>query len=174
MYAPLRLLAISVLAVATATACGGGSKTDAKPDANAAAGAAATDSAAGGDHDMDKDDPDEGKIPHGTDLDAAVAAGLGTDGAPVISVTGTDTECTADVKSVKAGKVWVKFTNSGTKINEVYLESETDEKLAEVENITTGKSGGFSFTVEKGKYQLACQPGMDDAHQVKAPLEVTG
>jgi hypothetical protein len=158
-----RFLALTLLTVIAASGCSGGGKTDATTQAggNAAAGSNAGAPA----------DDDDNKIAQGTDLEKAESAGLGSDGAKVISVVGTDTACTPDVKSVEAGKIWVKFTNSGTKISEIYLETAKGDKLAEVERITAGKSGGFSFEVKSGSYQLSCVPGMGD-NQIQVPLTV--
>lgn len=156
----LALTAAGLLTLAALTACGGGAKTEAAPAAggNAAAGAMA--------------DDDDQKIAQGTDLDKATAAGLGSDGSQVVSVTGDDTTCSPDTKEIKGGKVWFKFTNKGTKISELYLEEDNGEKLAEVERIKAGESGAFSFTVKDGKYKLSCVPGMNDK-QLQVPLTVS-
>ncbi len=174
MRRSVRILAVTALTVLAATACGGGGKTDATTNAaaNSAAPAAAGEQSTGSDDAMAADDGDDDKIAQGTDLDKAKEAGLGSDNAPVISVTGTDTTCDRDTKTVKAGKIWVKFTNSGKKISEVYLETADGEKLAEVERIKSGESGAFTFEVKQGKYQLACQPGMDADKALQVPLTV--
>lgn len=114
-----------------------------------------------------------GALPHGTTAARAMAQGLGSDGVPVISVVNTDTSCIPDKTTVPAGRVWLKVTNHGKKITEMYLESAQGEELVEVEKITTGKAGAFRTTVKPGTYRIACEPGMAD-NQIYTPLTVTG
>jgi Cupredoxin-like domain len=118
-------------------------------------------------------DGDEAKIPQGMSEAKAVAAGMGKDGAPVVTVTGTETTCVPDRTSVPAGKVWFRFTNQGTRISELYLETPDAKELAEVEKIKKGASGAFRTTVKPGSYQVACEPGMADK-QVRTGITVTG
>ena len=117
-------------------------------------------------------DGDAAKIPQGMTEAQAVAAGMGKDGVPVITVAATDTSCLPDKVTVPAGKVWLKMTSSGKKINELYLESSEADELIEVEHIATGKTGAFRTTVRKGSYLIACEPGMADV-QIRTPLTVT-
>lgn len=121
----------------------------------------------------DDDEMTGEKIPQGMSLARAKAAGLGTDNAPVISVTATDTGCIPDKSTVAAGKVWFKLTNQGQRINELYLESTKGNELVEVEKIRKGQSGAFGTQVKPGNYLLACAPGMGDT-QIRTPLKVTG
>ena len=182
-----RSIALTVLAAATAlsAACGGGSAGQAAPQAAAATGGAAQ-PAAGADpqpvagsipqvtvsESGGGNDGPAAKLPHGTTADKAAAAGMGTDGAPVISVIGTDTSCIPDMTTVPAGKIWIKLTNKGSKITELYLESPEAKELVEVEKVTTGNSGAFSTKVKAGSYLIACEPGMNDV-QIRTPLTVT-
>jgi Cupredoxin-like domain len=186
-----RSIALTVLAAATAlsAACGGGSSGQATLQTAAAAGAAAgtaapqavgadpqaaagslpqvTTSESGGGN-----DGPEAKLPQGMSADKATTAGMGSDGAPVISVMGTDTSCIPDMTTVPAGKVWFKLTNKGNKITELYLESPKAKELVEVEKVTTGNSGAFATKVKAGSYLIACEPGMNDV-QIRTPLTVT-
>ncbi|HEY6798852.1 MAG TPA: cupredoxin domain-containing protein [Kineosporiaceae bacterium] len=148
----------------------------------AAGGAAAGDSGAAAAQPADSmaeeaggggNDGDEAKIPQGMPEAKAVAAGLGKDGAPVVSVTGTETTCVPDRTSVPAGKVWFKFTNQGTRISELYLESPDAKELVEVEKIKKGAGGAFRTTVKPGSYLVACEPGMADK-QIRTAITVTG
>jgi iron uptake system component EfeO len=74
--------------------------------------------------------------------------------------------------TVPAGKIWIKFTNKGAKISELYLESPEAKELVEVEKVTTGNAGAFSTKVKAGSYLIACEPGMNDV-QIRTPLTVT-
>jgi iron uptake system component EfeO len=103
----------------------------------------------------------------------AVAQGMGSDGAPVITVSATDSRCTPNVTSVKAGRVWFKLRNGGTKVNELYLENSGGDPLIEVEFVDPGKGGAFAWTVKAGSYFVACKPGMGD-EKLQTPFRVTG
>ena len=117
-------------------------------------------------------DGDMAKLPQGLLGAKAVAAGLGKDHLPVITVTGTDTTCVPDRISVPAGKVWFKLVSKGQKVNELYLESAKGDELVEVEKVKTGMYGAFKTTVKAGAYLIACEPGMADT-QIRTPLTVT-
>jgi hypothetical protein len=67
-------------------------------------------------------------------------------------VTGTETTCVPDKTTLKAGQVWFKITNHGSRITELYLESPDAEELVEVEKIKNGPSGAFKTTVKPGSY----------------------
>jgi hypothetical protein len=148
-------------AAAPAAAAGGG-------DAAAAPANSMAEEAGGGDN-----DGDAAKLPQGMSVAKAVAAGMGKDGAPVVSVIGTETTCTPDKTTVPAGKVWFKITNKGKRITEMYLEAPDAKELAEVEKIKAGAAGAFSTTVKAGSYLVACEPGMADK-QVRTGITVTG
>ena len=197
MRRPISILALALATAITATACGGGSPATTSAGAAgaapaaaapaAAASAAPADSAAAMDDNAaaggaapqitamragDSDETTGEKLPQGASEAKAKAAGMGTDGAPVISVTATDTGCLPDKSTVAAGKVWFKITNKGAKINELYLESTKGVEMIEVEKIRKGTAGAFSKKVTKGNYLLACSPGMTDS-QIRTPLTVT-
>jgi hypothetical protein len=105
----------------------------------------------------------------------AIKAGLGTDGAPIVSVIATDTTCKPVKTSIKAGKIWFKITNKGTKITELYLEKAdaSNTELIQVEKIRPGQSGAFSTSATAGHYMVACEPGMAGHDtQVRAAISV--
>jgi predicted small secreted protein len=167
----------------TLAACGGGgggttSQAAGGAAPSAASGGAAANGAAGGGVPQETgakvgaDDETTGeKIPNGASAAKAMAAGMGKDGAPVITVTSSDTGCVPDKAQVAPGKVWFKLVNSGQKINELYLESTEGNEMIEVEKIKSGQAGAFSKTVKPGSYMLACAPGMGDT-QIRTPLKV--
>jgi hypothetical protein len=176
------LTCTAVLATAvTLSACGGGgnnaTQQAAAPPAAAASDAGMAAPAGGGAAEatgtkVGGDDETTGeKLPQGASEAKAKAAGMGTDGAPVITVTASDAGCQADMDKVPAGKVWFKIVNSGKKINELYLESPKGVEMIEVEKIRAGKAGAFSKAVTAGSYQLACAPGMGTM-QIRMPLTV--
>lgn len=187
MHRPFAVTALGLATALLATACAGGGS-GGNPAASAGAGTT-TGSAAGSgagsgaqnagsvpqitvtEEEGGNDGPDA-TLPQGMSADKATAAGMGSDGAPVISVTNTDTSCIPDKATVPAGKIWIKITNEGTRITEGYLEDKGGEELAEVENITAGQSGAFTTTVKEGDYLIACEPGMADV-QIRTPLTVT-
>jgi len=157
----------------TAPAQGAGSTGSAEPaggSGNQAAGAAIPQTTVT--EDGGGNDGPAAKLPHGTSAEEATAAGMGNDGNPVISVTNTDTSCIPDMTSVHAGKVWLKVTNKGTKITEMYLEGPDGEEQMEVENVKVGASGAIKATLKEGMYLIACEPGMSDT-QIRTPLTVT-
>jgi hypothetical protein len=175
MKRTIAVLAAGLVSV-TLAGCGGGGSTNAAAPAatSAAGGAAAPASAAGG------STPDEAAasaahaaLPTGMSSADAKSAGMGSDGAPVVSVTATDTTCKVNKSSVAAGKTWFKITNKGTKITELYLEKADSTELVQVEDIRPGKSGAFSTTTMAGSYQVACEPGMNGHDtQVRTPITV--
>jgi Cupredoxin-like domain len=118
-------------------------------------------------------DGDAAKLPQGMSEAKAVAAGLGKDGTPVVTVTATDTTCVPDKTTVPAGKVWFKIENQGTRITEAYLETPDAKELVEAEKIKKGTAGAFRTTVKAGSYLIACEPGMADK-QVRTGITVTG
>jgi len=188
-------LALTLIAATTA-ACGSPGKPStamsaaAEPNMsepgspNAGSSAAASTSEAAGDdqgsmapaatamEDNNGNDGPMAKIPQGRLGKKAVAAGLGKDGVPVITVTGTETTCTANAMTVSAGKVWFKLVNHGMKVNELYLETTKGDELIEVEKVTAGAFGAFKAKVKQGRYLIACEPGMAD-RQIRVPLTVT-
>jgi hypothetical protein len=195
--AKIGILVITLSTTVAATGCGGSSSqtstaisgasstASASPSDSMSASAAASGSAAAQEPvsaasipqitTMEEDsgnDGDVAKIPQGTTEAKAKAAGMGTDGAPVITVTGTDTSCIPDKTTVRAGKVWIKIVSKGTKITEMYLEDTKGEELIEIEKIKPGQAGAFSKKITKGSYLIACEPGMADK-QIRTPLTVT-
>ena len=167
-----RIAAPALVALTAATllaACGGSGGVAADKAAAPAPGAQVTAMNTG---DAVGADGDMAKIPQGMSLTKAQAAGLGKDGAPVVRVIGTETGCTPDVTSVKAGKVWFTMTNQGTKISEMYLETPDAKQLVEVESLKSGAAGAFTVNVTKGSYLVACEPGMADK-QIRTAISVT-
>jgi hypothetical protein len=73
---------------------------------------------------------------------------------------------------VKAGKIWIKIVNKGTKLTEMYLENTKGDELIEIEKVKHGAAGAFKKTIAKGSYLIACEPGMADK-QIRTPLTVT-
>jgi hypothetical protein len=118
------------------------------------------------------DGPDA-TLPQGKLGAAAVAAGMGTDGNLVVTVTSTDTTCVPDKLTIPAGKVWFKLASQTTRLNEMYLETTSGTELIEVEKVKTGQFGAFKATVKPGTYVIACEPGMAD-QQVFTGITVTG
>jgi iron uptake system component EfeO len=103
----------------------------------------------------------------------AQAGGLGTDGAPVVSVAATDTTCTPDKATISATKTWFKITNNGTKITELYLEKADSTELIQVEKIRPGETGAFSTALTAGSFLVACESGMAGHDtQVRTPITV--
>jgi hypothetical protein len=115
---------------------------------------------------------EEMMLPHGQIGAKAVAAGMGKDGLPVVTVSSTETACKANKKSVPAGQVWFKIMNKGMQLNELYLENTAAKELIQVEPIKAGQYGGFKMAVKKGKYLLACEPG-GNGKQIRTPITVT-
>lgn len=112
-------------------------------------------------------------LPTGMPEAAARAAGLGTDGAPVVMVTATDTTCRPNASRIGAGKTWFEIKNTGSKITELYLEKADTTELIQVERIRSGQSGAFATTVAAGNYLLACEPGMAGHNtQIRSSLTV--
>ncbi|HEY6793129.1 MAG TPA: hypothetical protein VI248_00435 [Kineosporiaceae bacterium] len=115
---------------------------------------------------------DEEKLPMGMTGAKAAAAGMGTDGNPVISVVATETTCKANKAAVPAGMVWFKLTNKGMKFNELYLEDAKGKELIQAANVKAGQVGAFKWNVKQGKMQLACELE-DKGKQIRVPLKVT-
>ena len=200
MHARIGILVITLATTVAAAGCGGSSSQTSTAVSGAASTAAANPSSSDMSADpaaaasgsaaaqkpgsavsvpqitvMEEDSGNDGnmaKLPLGTTEAKAKAAGMGTDGAPVITVTGTDTSCIPDKTTVKAGKVWIKIVSKGTKITEMYLEDTKGEELIEIEKVKHGEAGAFSKKIAKGHYLIACEPGMADK-QIRTPLTVT-
>ncbi len=117
------------------------------------------------------EEPAHAGLPQGMDEATAVAAGLGSDGNPVVTVTGKDSTCTADTSSVAAGTVWFKMDNRGSAVNELYLMDSNGGLLIEVEYVDPGEAGAFKWTVDPGSYFVACAPGMTP-ERIQTPLTV--
>jgi hypothetical protein len=116
-------------------------------------------------------DPDP-QLPQGMREANAVAAGMGKDGNPVITVTATDGTCLPDLTTMPAGVVWIKLVNNGAKVNEMYLETDNGRELVVVANIRHGETGAFKTTLEViRQYLIACEPGMA-GRQIRTPLTV--
>lgn len=119
-----------------------------------------------------KEMPSMTMLPRGTTLAKAEAAGMGMDGNQVVKVTATDTGCIPAKTSVHAGRVWFEVTNKGMMPTKMFLERTTGKELIVVQNVQPNASGAFRALVKKGKYLLACQPGMGNT-QIRTPLTVT-
>lgn len=175
MKRTIAVLAAGLVSV-TLAGCGGGSSANAAaPAGTSAAGAAAApaNAAGGATPDDAAASAAHAALPTGMSSADAEAAGMGSDGAPIVSVTATDTTCKPNKSSVAAGKTWFKITNKGTKITELYLEKADSTELIQVERIRPGKSGAFSTTTMAGSYQVACEPGMSGHDtQVRTPITV--
>jgi hypothetical protein len=115
---------------------------------------------------------EEEKLPMGMTGAKAVAAGMGKDGNPVVSVTATETTCKANKASVPAGTVWFKMTNKGMKFNELYLEDGKGKEYIQAANVKAGQVGAFKFKVKEGKWQVACELE-DKGKQIRVPITVT-
>lgn len=168
------IVAAGLISVALAGCGGGGAAKTAAPAGTAADKMAAPADAAGGaTPDAAAASAAHAELPTGMSSADAKAAGMGSDGAPVVSVTATDTTCKLKKSSVAAGKTWFKITNKGKKITELYLEKADSTELVQVESVRPGKSGAFSTTTTAGSYQVACEPGMNGHEdQVRTPLTV--
>jgi Cupredoxin-like domain len=186
MRRTIATFAVVLAATVTLAACGGGgatANTNQQAGAPASGGSAAGDAggnaaAAGGGVPQitgakvgDDDETTGEKLPQGASVAKAQAAGMGSDGAPIVTVTSSDTGCMPDKSQVAAGKVWFKLVNQSKKINELYLESAKGKEMIEVEKIRSGQSGAFAKTVQPGQYMLACAPGMGNT-QIRTPLTV--
>jgi hypothetical protein len=114
---------------------------------------------------------DEEKLPVGMTGAKAIAAGMGKDGNPVVSVTATETTCKVNKKSVPAGTVWFKLTNKGMKFNELYLEDAKGNELIQAANVKAGQVGAFKWSVKAGKMQLACELE-DKGKQIRVPITI--
>lgn len=173
MKRTIAVVAVGLISAALAGCGGGGAAQTAAPAGTAADGMAAPAVAGGATPDAAAASAAHAALPTGMSSADAKAAGMGSDGAPVVSVTATDTTCKLKKSSVAAGKTWFKITNKGTKITELYLEKADSTELVQVESVRPGKSGAFSTTTMAGSYLVACEPGMNghDA-QVRTPLTV--
>ena len=125
--------------------------------------------AAGGD--ANEMTTDEEVLPHGMTGAKAKAAGMGTDGHPIVSVVATDTTCKADKATVPAGTVWFKITNKGMKFNELYLEDGAGKEMIQAADVKANQVGAFKWKVKAGKWQVACELE-DKGDQMRIPLTV--
>jgi iron uptake system component EfeO len=92
----------------------------------------------------------------------AGCGGSGSDspaGATALSFKLTDAGCQPHDATAPAGPIEIEAENTGsTSVTEIeVLEGETI--LGEEENLVEGSSGGFSLTLDKGKYTLRCNGG---------------
>lgn len=82
----------------------------------------------------------------------------------------TDEGCEPHDATVPAGPVAFEIENAGTaKVTEMEI-MDGEAVLGEEENITDGLDGGFSVTLEAGKYTIYCPGGSDE----RGTLTVTG
>ena len=78
-----------------------------------------------------------------------------------ITVTATDTACTASLTEGKTGPTNFSVINNGTKVTEFYVYGKDNSVLDEVENISPGLKRELTVDFkEPGTYRLACKPGM--------------
>jgi iron uptake system component EfeO len=127
------------------------------------------------------------KIPHPSVIALVVAGGVlagcssassdrgslpGTGATATVSIALSSQGCAPSPASIAAGPVEVTVHNTGTgSVTEAELRTQDlAHILGEQENLTPGLSGGFSLTLEPGRYIVSC-PGANQAHWA---LTVTG
>lgn len=159
MQAPkwLRLVVGIAALAAVTTACGAGNGGNVAMGQGGAAAAGNGQAAAAG------------KPPQGMPDAQAMQAGMGTDGAPVVTVVATETTCQPDTTTVRSGKVWFHMVNQGQAVNELYLETATGTEVIEVEDVMPGAGGAFNYTVQPGQMVVSCRPGMTAA-KLRTPI----
>ena len=92
-----------------------------------------------------------------------------------ISVSSTDTACTASSATATSGNVTFSIKNEGTKTTEFYLLGSDGLRIvSEKENITPGASANLTVTLQPGNYFTACKPGMRGVNVGQAAFTVTG
>lgn len=87
-------------------------------------------------------------------------------------VESTNTTCTADQTSFKAGRHSFEVTNKGDKATELYV-LKGDSVLSEVENVGPGTSRTLTVNLPAGSYDLGCKPGQSGPF-IREPIKVTG
>jgi len=91
-------------------------------------------------------------------------------GAKTVSLKLTDAGCEPHDAKAPAGPLNFEIENAGTsKVTEMEI-MDGEKVLGEQENLAEGLSGGFSLTLDAGKYTIYC-PGGDDE---RGTLTVTG
>jgi iron uptake system component EfeO len=97
----------------------------------------------------------------------------GAGGAPTISVTSTDDECTLSVSEAPSGNVVFDVRNDGSQVTEFYLYGSDGEQIvSEVENIGPGLSRTMVVVAKPGSYFTACKPGQT-GDGIRAEFTVT-
>lgn len=83
-----------------------------------------------------------------------------TGGGVEVTVTGTDDACTPSSTQLAAGKTTFVFTNKAKDVSEIYVLSDGDKVVKEVEDVISGATRKLTVTLEAGKtYKLNCKPG---------------
>jgi uncharacterized cupredoxin-like copper-binding protein len=94
-----------------------------------------------------------------------------------VSVEASDDACKLGATELEAGPVTFEVTNKGSKVTEVYVYGEQDEKftkvVSEVENIGPGTSRNMSVNLGGGTYEVACKPGQS-GDGIRAKITVHG
>jgi iron uptake system component EfeO len=103
---------------------------------------------------------------------STAAAGAAAAQSTTVNVSLTSQGCSPSPASIPAGAVDFNIVNKDAgSVSEAELRTSDQSKiLGEQENLTPGLSGGFSLTLQPGKYVMYC-PGASQAH---AAFTVTG
>jgi uncharacterized cupredoxin-like copper-binding protein len=116
----------------------------------------------------------------GTTLLVAIAGCSSTSsqsGTTTYEVKAGDTTCNVEKTTFAAGNVAFKVENTGSDVTEVYVYgkqgAEFSKIMGEVENIGPGTSRDFTVSLDPGRYQVACKPGMS-GDGVRTDITVTG
>ena len=101
----------------------------------------------------------------GSASSASATAGPAADQSSTVTVALTPQGCSPMPASITAGAVDFNVSNSGAgSVSEAELRTSDRSKiLGEQENLTPGLSGGFSLTLQPGRYDFYC-PGASQQH----------
>lgn len=95
-------------------------------------------------------------------------------GADAIDVKASDTACELATTEASTGTVTFNITNTGSKVNEFYINTENGRVIGEVENIGPGASRKLVIQFEEpGTYATLCKPGMV-GEGIKGSITVAG
>jgi len=90
-----------------------------------------------------------------------------------VAITGTDDACEIGDTTIEAGKVGFEFSNTSSKVNELYVLKANGDTLGEVENVTTGTTRTLVVDLVAGEYLVRCKPGQS-GDGIESPFTVVG
>ena len=87
-----------------------------------------------------------------------------------------DQSCQVRPTTVSAGDVSFRVENTGSQVTEVYVYAKQgatfSDVVGEVEDVGPGTTQDLSVTLDPGRYEVACKPGMT-GDGIRAALHVT-